>query len=1841
MVKLFSRYRHLSCIMWCSITIVAWVAFNSTSAFANDLTSDELDSITSKPGLNWLRGERYDPFKGVIKHRVIDMKIPGNGTLDLLVIRDDKQILIPRLFNTGSIGRYLEETGNSGDNAQFRWHYTRHSATGGHCTGRYDKPGATGELPIVLNLYGSKIYFYSTANPAILGKSRFPADAKYVSPSNWYIACENSIFNIYDPSGKIWTFNGKKNTFSDSENSYSIYLTSIQDSFGNTIDYSYKSDSSIGESFDKNEWQRVVSSAYESYKDKPQISTISASDGRLVTFNYTSSGTLKEYFDNGYPNKRSREVTFDGSVTRWKREDGKEWYYKREHNLISEVRYPEGMILEYGMSQARRSDYIGNLNSSDPSYATSRQEYYIHSSRSLSGTSVYQQWTFSRAVDNNAHTLTRTIDTETGAESFTYHRLYKRNSYSSQYINDLYNQERAVRGKLLKSVSSKHRTLDLPSVRTKGESAESSDVEHHESVYTWEADPSFFDRTKVTNFDNRKGYFQAEKPRLKKMTTSVIGGSNALEFTREYSHFNAFHLPGTVTETNGSGKQRLTRISYISPLSEVTPWIVGLWKEKELGIAFFWEEGMSTEFRTYSTSTGALERSIVDNISTYFSYHSDGSVSRVTDDEGKWEQFDSYKRGIPTRTTTSSGAVKVTEVNTDGTIKEESTWFNTGIRWKFEYDTLRRLSKVTSPEPGRIPKTITWTTNSSNRTITRIETQGSEYKRTTHYNMLMDPISEFTEYATTLGREGITNAWEYDALGRLKKAILNQLVNLQGNGLQAGARLLDPNITTYRYDGLDRLVEESRTSHSGETDVTKYSYGIRSGARYIKRTDPAPANIGGTVTTTTYLDSFGHINNAWTTGVLRPESTATIGRDILGRMKSLQQGGITRRYNYYLGLLESEEHPETGKTDYTYYSNGNLKSKTQGGNTTTYFYDQDNRLEIVDGVGANADYFYTYYPDGSLESVFTRGNNIVSQYEYDKEGQTKLETHSVYGQSFKLKYDYNALGHLSQLTYPSSKTYNFAPDGLGRATKVAVDGNNLASNLRHYPSGLLSHGKMGSALYTEQTLTANHLPDVISSKKNGSNTLLAKHDYGYDLARNVTQIEITGDTTDLMSMNYDKQNRLTRVTSGRLGDYIYDYDAVDNIDWIKINGVQSNYNYDSSNKLTSITGGPLARSSFSYDSHGNTTWTGKNNISYNSANQITSLRNTQNSPLEHYYYDGHGRRILTELGGKEIYTIYGIDGTLRHRFEPEKDYQSDYHYNGGRLIARSDFSESGSTGPTGTGAFEQSADGVLSMEAESANAVAGDGNTWNHKTLSDASGGAAMKVEGSGYWNLDSDPTHYQKSAKLHFPIVASVSGTHTVWIRTKALDNTADSLHLSLDDQFVASYWLSNYNQWQWSSRTVSLTAGESYTLTLWAREMNVTVDKVVVLANGLAAPSGEGPAESTRQGSATGTDEGELPFIDFMAPPVNLPSKPGLFEEVKISAAGTVVKRISDFWKFSSGEMPHFNATNDANLAFGYSRHHAFSKDNTYILGGGGWRWRALWHANGAYVREVTQAGSGEAVWSNTENDYIYLVDTDTKSFSKTNVLNDSKTVLRTFPYSISMGESEGSISDDDKRVAFSSNNNGQVRVTAYDIEQDTYTEKTLSRTYSDLDWVSVSRSGNYILVAYDRGVRVVELYNWDLSFVRRITNQKHGDIGWDENGDECWFSIGHLEPDTSRTTIGKWRLSDNAYTEVLGGPGRFTNQPDSLSGHISATATDRNPGRINVSLTDPEGPYTLFSLKTDGSEKIQFFGWHGSDIQEYYDEPHFLTNRTGDVGVFKSNWGNSDDPTEMYLIYKDPDS
>ena len=359
--------------------------------------------------------------------------------------------------------------------------------------------------------------------------------------------------------------------------------------------------------------------------------------------------------------------------------------------------------------------------------------------------------------------------------------------------------------------------------------------------------------------------------------------------------------------------------------------------------------------------------------------------------------------------------------------------------------------------------------------------------------------------------------------------------------------------------------------------------------------------------------------------------------------------------------------------------------------------------------------------------------------------------------------------------------------------------------------------------------------------------------------------------------------------------------------------------------------------------------------------------------------------------------------------------------------------------------------------------------------------------------------------------------------------------------------------------------------------------------------------------------------------------------------------VKRISDYSWFSSNAA-NINTSDDSMICHNYAHKQVFNSDNTKLIFGGGWNKHAILNANGEYLFTATQ-GWEDLVWANTDPNVLYGRSTDGSDYTKllkiTLNYSTGSTSISTvidMPYDISIGKSEGDISNDDTKIVLTSNNGGSLRLDHVDIANGTSQSFTLPRNYSECDWAMVSPLGNYVVVAYNSGVRDVDVYAWGSSSkIRRITYQQHADLGLDQNGDECIVLTGHTEG-TNGTSVDKYRLSDNQKTVLFGGgagSGEFPNsssQP-SLDGHVSCSASRWGVPIAYVSAySSSGGPHVLFGVKMDGSREVCYYGFHNSDVSEYRDQPHFNTDRTGKIGVFKSNWGNSSNHTETYLAWDD---
>jgi hypothetical protein len=153
----------------------------------------------------------------------------------------------------------------------------------------------------------------------------------------------------------------------------------------------------------------------------------------------------------------------------------------------------------------------------------------------------------------------------------------------------------------------------------------------------------------------------------------------------------------------------------------------------------------------------------------------------------------------------------------------------------------------------------------------------------------------------------------------------------------------------------------------------------------------------------------------------------------------------------------------------------------------------------------------------------------------------------------------------------------------------------------------------------------------------------------------------------------------------------------------------------------------------------------------------------------------------------------------------------------------------------GGGAFQQSANGTVSMEAEHFGAATGAApNAWALLAVTGASGGEVLRAPKG-------------EQPRVEYRINFTRTGTHYIYVRAYGSSGSSDSVFVGLD-----GVWLTQYVQmkpllsWEWEGPiTINVASTGVHTVALTRRESDAQVDKLVVLPTA-TVPTGLGPPES-----------------------------------------------------------------------------------------------------------------------------------------------------------------------------------------------------------------------------------------------------------------------------------------------------------------------------------------------------------------------------------------------------------
>ncbi len=245
-------------------------------------------------------------------------------------------------------------------------------------------------------------------------------------------------------------------------------------------------------------------------------------------------------------------------------------------------------------------------------------------------------------------------------------------------------------------------------------------------------------------------------------------------------------------------------------------------------------------------------------------------------------------------------------------------------------------------------------------------------------------------------------------------------------------------VTTYTFNPLNLRLTRLYTVNAVGVVLQDLNYIYDSIGNILKVTD----NVN-TATQTFKYDELNRLVEAIGQGY----GTKQYVYDTIGNIT--QKDGV----GYYYGEGNAGPHAVsslTSGTTFSYDVNGNMTAKVEGGVTTQYSYDVENRLTRVDRGGKNIA-LYEYDGDGGRTKTIVNGeitNYIGSLYEETSTRKTK----------------YIFLGDTRVAAVTNSQALYYHADHLG-GTNVLTDGSGVKKELMEYdPYGQFSrHEKYGSS----------------------------------------------------------------------------------------------------------------------------------------------------------------------------------------------------------------------------------------------------------------------------------------------------------------------------------------------------------------------------------------------------------------------------------------------------------------------------------------------------------------------------------------------------------------------------------------------------------------------------------------------------------------------------------------------------------------------------------------------------------------------------------------------------------
>lgn len=1085
-----------------------------------------------------------DPFSGALKILVKDLVIPGNGGLDIEVVRNYESV-------TNTAGPYsnghTERTPfGTGWDIHFgrlwvskTYSYLNQGSTNGIC--QFGQQPATNLNPILELPDGTK--------ETLAGGDG--KDTAFITKNRWIGRCLPTSLNTGDgglvvisPAGLHYIFNLKTTVSADAQ-LRTYVVTRIEDPNGNYLNFTYsKTKTNV-------------------YGANHVLTGISASDGRTVNFRYSALNTNQVLLTSisgagktvnyGYTNANWGVGAKPQYLTKVSYDDGTEWRYNYQNSStltgsvpgrfsLLGMESPLGLKTSYG--------YAIKQMGSTPSELLN-----VITSRVLSGI---------RGSTQTNHVW-----------SYTYTKGYSPNNDYTEEVGPTHCIRYTHVG--ANTVPSGAGGVDqglwkiglLLKKEVFARSGSSCGAVERTETNTW-ASQNISDQNEMRRYNLLvENYTRA--PVLSRRTVSQDG----ITYTTDYT-YDAYGQPLTVTESGQ--KSRTTTYAYTRPGGL---WMLGKLTSKAVS-------GISGRLSNTYDSDGNLTQSNKYGVVTRFSYFRSGDLAAITDANNHVTAYSDYYRGVPRGVVYPDGAILIRSVNSTGTVASSMDPLQRITR--YGYDAADRLTTVTPPKGAESAVSIAYLFGSGN--VVQTLTRGA-YSRVREFNQLgqlikqtesgtVAPVIQTAAYTPDGHKAFVSNpsygsasvfgeSYTFDTLGRLLK-------NTHGDGTSIDV--------SYPAGSNSSVTSDER----GNTTTATYSaYGEPS----VRQLSSVAQPTG--VVSTFNTDNLGRITSSSQGALVRaysydaqgflssesnPETgTTTYVYDAKGNALSKTVGSSPAdSYSYDAAdRLASINFAGSSTLSNTYDLAGRLLAQRFAGTTWNYVYDAHDLL-IQESLRLSApnrtfSLGYAYDAADSLQSITYPSGQVVA-YSPDAFGRP------TQAGAFANAINYQANGALQSLAYGNGRILALTQDPQRlRPTSRNVGGADIALRLFYGYDGANNVTSItdGQHQAASQVLGYDALNRLTSATG-----IWGRASYAYN-----TRGDLTGQAgIKNLSYGYDPTGRLSTLTGDINATFSYDPQG-------RVLNGRGRYRYDPAGNLvvvclptnTHCSTDPDQR--FAYDARGN------------------------------------------------------------------------------------------------------------------------------------------------------------------------------------------------------------------------------------------------------------------------------------------------------------------------------------------------------------------------------------------------------------------------------------------------------------------------------------------------------------------------------------------------------------------------------------------------------------------------------------------------------------------------------